>query len=330
MPVRRPYGGWPGAAPAIISASALNGKSGLLLAVIALPPVIRLHNRQGPTRGHPGRRHQLHQTAPSAAAASSSTSTGRCSTVSPWPIANATRPRPSAGARSWYRDSQSRTVVEGRPRASAVAPMVAPCSRRTHRFPDRLDRVQAALQSHRWEQALRPAARSTATAPYAHADHRELLAEVAPIASPPDQAAAAHDAHRAGHLAIMSVESPRSERLPDDVLKERCRNEAVRHHAALPATGGAEGVPQDVRHRLVLLAGRVFEGGRDVAGASRGEAAVEDLALVQDDGLEQTVLSDVLDELAELLTLDVQQREEGCGRVGVRGGGMRIGDGFHD
>jgi hypothetical protein len=32
--------------------------------------------------------------------------------------------------------------------------------------------------------------------------------------------------------------------------------------------GGADGVAEDVRRRLVLLAGRVGEGGHDVAGAS--------------------------------------------------------------
>src|SRR5262249_25246876 len=39
------------------------------------------------------------------------------------------------GARSWYRDSQSRTVVEGRPSACAVARIVAPLSFRTAASP---------------------------------------------------------------------------------------------------------------------------------------------------------------------------------------------------
>jgi uncharacterized protein YdbL (DUF1318 family) len=38
--------------------SALNGKSGLVSAVNALPPVIRLDNRQAPSGRHPDRRHQ--------------------------------------------------------------------------------------------------------------------------------------------------------------------------------------------------------------------------------------------------------------------------------
>jgi len=50
-------------------------------------------------------------------------------------MAHATRPRPRDGARSWYRDSQSRTVVEGRPSASAVARIVAPLSSRTTASP---------------------------------------------------------------------------------------------------------------------------------------------------------------------------------------------------
>jgi hypothetical protein len=49
-------------------------------------------------------------------------------------------------------------------------------------------------------------------------------------------------------------------------------------------------------------------------------AAVEDLALVEDDGLEQAVLLQVADELAELRALDLQQREEIGGPVG--GGGL--------
>jgi len=54
-----------------------------------------------------------------------------------------------------------------------------------------------------------------------------------------------------------------------------------------------------------------------VAAGAIAVAAVEDQALVQDDGLEQAVGADVLDELPELGALDLQQREEGGGRVEV-------------
>jgi len=50
-------------------------------------------------------------------------------------------------------------------------------------------------------------------------------------------------------------------------------------------------------------------------------ASVEDLALVEDDRLEQAVLAEVVHELAELGALDLQQREEVGGWVGVEGGG---------
>jgi hypothetical protein len=50
-------------------------------------------------------------------------------------------------------------------------------------------------------------------------------------------------------------------------------------------------------------------------------APVEDQALVEDDRLEEPVLLEVADELAELRALDLQQREEGGGWVVVEGGG---------
>jgi hypothetical protein len=54
-------------------------------------------------------------------------------------------------------------------------------------------------------------------------------------------------------------------------------------------------------------------------------APVEDQAVVQDDGLEQAVLADVLDEFPELGALDLQQREQGGGRVEFEDGGRRCG-----
>ena len=50
-------------------------------------------------------------------------------------------------------------------------------------------------------------------------------------------------------------------------------------------------------------------------------AAVEDLALVQDDGVDEPVLADVGDELAELGPVHVHEREEGGGRVVLELGG---------
>jgi hypothetical protein len=44
---------------------------------------------------------------------------------------------------------------------------------------------------------------------------------------------------------------------------------------------------------------------------------------VQDDRLEQALLADVVQELAELGAIDLQQREEVGGRVVVEGGGRR-------
>ena len=60
-------------------------------------------------------------------------------------------------------------------------------------------------------------------------------------------------------------------------------------------------------------------------------AAVEDLAVAEDDRLEQAVLPDVLDELLELGALDLQEREEVGGRVEqeVSGRRGRVGGDLH-
>ena len=206
MLVRKLYGGWAGDAAAIISASALNGKSGLVLAVNALPPVIRPHNRQGPSRGHLGRRRQA-------------------------PPGRAERRR-SLLVHIHVRVAELLALTDG-PRGQAPAhgrrPLVEPRqpvahgrrgqTQRLRRRPDRgpsqlphdglrdgLDGVQATLQRPGREQALRPAARPAATAWYPDLGHRELVAEVAPVASPPDQATAALDAHRAGHRDMIGVQ----------------------------------------------------------------------------------------------------------------------------
>ena len=54
-------------------------------------------------------------------------------------------------------------------------------------------------------------------------------------------------------------------------------------------------------------------------------APVEDLAVAEDDRLEQAVLSDVLDELPEVGALDLQQWKEVGGRVEREVGGGRDG-----
>ena len=84
-------------------------------------------------------------------------------------------------------------------------------------------------------------------------------------------------------------------------------------------------MPVISRHGVSLAAWRLPPASVLVSGASpvgvvnaldppsRGPQSLEH------DRLEQAVLADVLDELAELRALDFQQREEGGGRVGVEG-----------
>jgi len=72
---------------------------------------------------------------------------------------------------------------------------------------------------------------------------------------------------------------------------------------------------EHVRGRTVaapLLEARLDAG---VLAGAVAVAAVEDLALVEDDRLQEPVLADVGDELSELGAVDRQQREQGGGWV---------------
>src|SRR5207302_1637883 len=101
---------------------------------------------------------------------------------------------------------------------------------------------------------------------------------------------------------------------------------AVDRHLA-----GAEPVGNVGRLLLDRLGG-LHRAARDARRRGGAVAAVEAPGLVQYDRLEQAVLADVVQELAELGTLDLQQREEVGGRVVVEGGrrgGVRFGCAGH-
>ena len=75
---------------------------------------------------------------------------------------------------------------------------------------------------------------------------------------------------------------------------------------------------EDVRGRA--LAGPLLEARCDAGVLARAVAiaTVEDPALVQDDGLDESVLADVGDQLAELRAIHVHEREQGGSGVELR------------
>jgi hypothetical protein len=110
------------------------------------------------------------------------------------------------------------------------------------------------------------------------------------------------------------------------LLEARLRLDGDRRELALGQVPPMEVQREHVRRRAVaaapLLEPRLDAG---VLAGAVAVAAVEDAALVEDDGLEQAVLADVGHELAELGALDLQKREEVGGRVVVEDGGRRGG-----
>jgi hypothetical protein len=116
-------------------------------------------------------------------------------------------------------------------------------------------------------------------------------------------------------------------------LEARLRLDGDRRQLPVGQVPPMEVEREDVRGRALpapVLEPRLDAG---VLAGAVAVAAVEDLAVADDDRLEQAVLPDVLDELAELGALDLQQREEVGGRVGVevsgRGRGLRVGGDVH-